>query len=275
MVPTVTPPSTAAAGGQGAFGSYNPTAPGATPLSLLHPPAYGGNYNPSVNTPSQLYNSLQRPNAAYSNLANPNYNSSVSATLPTTSVSPQGFNTRQKDDMATKPTPTNFTTANSFGTDAATFYVMQRIANGESVSPAEAQAAAKLLGVDPSLIGATNAGGEAPRTPDQWAPQYSDGSFGRARAGNADFAGTGFAQYNAANNVAFTNQQRWDPERKQYVKIGQLIREGRLDVKDKKARLKRSKRGRQEYSEQTAAQSTSPAGFTGSLGVVNFNTGTG
>ena len=84
-------------------------------------------------------------------------------------------------------------------------------------------------------------------------------------------------QYYAENNVSFVNQQRWDPQRKKYVKIGQLIKEGRLDVRDKRARLKRARPGRNPNNSQSAIDMVSePQLSLGSASAfVNFNTATG
>lgn len=49
--------------------------------------------------------------------------------------------------------------------------------------------------------------------------------------GSQEFMSTGFMQQNAAQGVGFYNQLRWDPVRGEYVQIGKLIREGRLDVR--------------------------------------------
>lgn len=59
--------------------------------------------------------------------------------------------------------------------------------------------------------------------------------------GGSDFSNTASQQYYAANGVAFQNQKRWDPERKKFVKIGQLLKEGRLDIKT--GRMRKSKGG--------------------------------
>lgn len=77
-------------------------------------------------------------------------------------------------------------------------------------------------------------------------------------------AGSNFQRVKASENYgafvqqeqAFLNAKRWDPERKKYVKIGQLIKEGRLDVKDRRARLQRSKGG----NGGQAAAPVAPAG---------------
>lgn len=48
-------------------------------------------------------------------------------------------------------------------------------------------------------------------------------------AGNTDFANTASQQYYKQNNISFYNQDRWDPSVGEFVKIGDLIRQGKLD----------------------------------------------
>ncbi len=48
---------------------------------------------------------------------------------------------------------------------------------------------------------------------------------------NTAFANTASQQYYAANNIGFLDQKRWDPVRKKFVPIRQLINEGKLDVR--------------------------------------------
>ncbi len=138
---------------------------------------------------------------------------------------------------------------------------MQRIANGQSVSPAEIEAATKLL-TEQGLVPQTQTTTEA----------------GTGQTINStEFTSTGFYQKYQEQGTSFENQLRWDPERKKYVKIGRLINEGRLDVRDRRAKLKRSKRGRQIRYEQSAAAPAEQASTSlpGAFGVVNFNTAEG
>lgn len=139
---------------------------------------------------------------------------------------------------------------------------MQRIANGQSVSPAETESALKLLteqGLLPNGAGTTT----------------TEAGTGRTIA-DTEFTQTGFYQKYQEQGTSFENQLRWDPERKQYVKIGRLIAEGRLDVRDSRARLKHSRRGRQIRAESVVSSATEePSSFPGSYGVVNFNVSSG
>lgn len=57
------------------------------------------------------------------------------------------------------------------------------------------------------------------------------------------FSQTAAAQQYAAQNTAFTEQMRWDPKRGRYVKIGQLLREGKLNLYDQQGNF-RQRRGR-------------------------------
>jgi len=108
------------------------------------------------------------------------------------------------------------------------------------------------------------------------------GNPGSGGGGNSDFMNTKFMQQNVANNVAFENQLRWDPQRKKYVQIGKLMKEGKLDNKGRwhKKPPRRGGGGGGGNEQQAAAPETpqvqeTTGGFTGSYGIINFNTGTG
>jgi hypothetical protein len=78
---------------------------------------------------------------------------------------------------------------------------------------------------------------------------------------------------NAANGDNFLNELRYDPDRKKYVQIGKLMREGKLD---KQGRWhKKPRRVRRGGGNQPVAQGaeTGPT-FTG-FGVVNFGASSG
>lgn len=62
------------------------------------------------------------------------------------------------------------------------------------------------------------------------------------------FSQTAAAQQYAAQNTAFTEQMRWDPKRGRYVKIGQLLREGKLNLYDQQGNFRRRKREREEVA---------------------------
>jgi len=115
-------------------------------------------------------------------------------------------------------------------------------------------------------------------TVDQIIQTQTGGAGGGGGAGNNDFMNTKFMQQNVANNVAFENQLRWDPQRKKYVQIGKLIREGKLDKQGHWHKVK-SHRGRgpgkAAAAPSTPAVTETTGGFAGSYGVVNFNTATG
>jgi len=87
------------------------------------------------------------------------------------------------------------------------------------------------------------------------------GQGGASTAGSTDFTNTGFMQNYIQKGTAFTEQKRWDPERKKFIKIGQLINEGRLDPRS--SRLKRSRRGGGGGGAQQQVAPAAPEGFRG------------
>lgn len=59
-------------------------------------------------------------------------------------------------------------------------------------------------------------------------PNNGYGGFEPIRGGdNTDFANTAAARYNAANNIPFLQQSRWDPRRRRYISVGQWLRQNR------------------------------------------------
>lgn len=112
-------------------------------------------------------------------------------------------------------------------------------------------------------------------------PQTGADKTATSAPGNGDFYGynynpeTGQSERvlkNAAT-ASFYNELRWDPESKKYQKIGNLIRQGKLDLSGKKGKKRRGGGGGGQQQQQTAAPEPS-AQYTGSVSG-NFNTGTG
>lgn len=60
---------------------------------------------------------------------------------------------------------------------------------------------------------------------------------------SADFMNTKFMQYNTANGIGFYDQLRWDPSTKKYVKIGDLLRQGKLDIRTGKDIVRKKHKG--------------------------------
>lgn len=95
-----------------------------------------------------------------------------------------------------------------------------------------------------------------------------------AGTGSADFMGTGFMQQNAANNVEFENQLRWDPIKKKYRKIGQIQSDyGYLPNADAKNLNRKGGYKGNQASSQPVQQQQSNVSYTSTSG--NFNTATG
>jgi LysM repeat protein len=63
-----------------------------------------------------------------------------------------------------------------------------------------------------------------------------------AGTGSSEFMNTGFMQQYAAQGTAFVNQKRWDPETKQFVRIGDLLRQGKLSIDGKRPKKKKNRR---------------------------------
>jgi hypothetical protein len=103
----------------------------------------------------------------------------------------------------------------------------------------------------------------------------SDGSVTNALGtGSEEFMNTKFMKKNLEQGTAFENQLRWDPDRKKYVQIGKLIAEGRLNPRDKNARLSRRKRGG-GGGQGGGQQGNDPNARLTGFGLVNFNIGGG
>lgn len=79
--------------------------------------------------------------------------------------------------------------------------------------------------------------------------------------GSAEFMNTGFMQKNIANNTPFMQQLRWDSKKKKFVKIGDLVRQGRLDLKTGRSYdqpMKRNKKGKLVAADKPAAEVVAP-----------------
>jgi len=112
-----------------------------------------------------------------------------------------------------------------------------------------------------------------------------------SNVGTTDFTSTDFYKNYAANNVSFENQLRYDPATGRYISVGAWMqkkndKQGYLTRGDREAKLRQKREGakKMSWSEiqgsyeinnyyQPVEQTPSP--FTGSWGVVNFNTGSG
>lgn len=96
-----------------------------------------------------------------------------------------------------------------------------------------------------------------------------------AGTGSAEFMGTGFMQQNAANNVEFENQLRWDPIKKKYRKIGQIQSDyGYLpNVNAKNLNKKGGYKDAGKQASQPSREQQNNVSYTSTSG--NFNTATG
>ena len=126
-----------------------------------------------------------------------------------------------------------------------------------------------------------------------WVSNGSSSSNGTdySNVGTTDFTSTDFYKNYAANNVAFEDQLRYDPATGRYISVGAWMqkkndKQGYLARGNREAKLRQKKEGARKMSwneiqgsyeinnyYQPVEQTPSP--FTGSWGVVNFNTGSG
>jgi len=75
----------------------------------------------------------------------------------------------------------------------------------------------------------------------------------------------------SSSDSDFSKELRWDPDRGKYVQIGKLMKEGKLD---KYGGWHKKKKGGGGGRRSPEVKRTS-SGWTGSYGVISFNTGTG
>jgi hypothetical protein len=86
---------------------------------------------------------------------------------------------------------------------------------------------------------------------------------------NTDFSKTRAAQYYAAAGTPFLQQQRWDPQRKKYVSVGKLLKQGKLDLQGNWHKRRKGGGGGQQQKAQAAQDNT----LTNSL--IKFSVGSG
>lgn len=103
--------------------------------------------------------------------------------------------------------------------------------------------------------------------------------------GNTDYTKTQFYRDYVSNEVPFEEQLRYDPKTGKYVRVGDWLKKkndprytanASREAKQAQKRRQMFKMGRDEV--QASYQSgvmEAPASFTGSWGVVSFNTGSG
>ncbi len=68
-----------------------------------------------------------------------------------------------------------------------------------------------------------------------------------AGTGSAEFMNTGFMQNYAAKGTDFVNQKRWDPTTKKFVRIGDLLRQGKLSIDGKPVKKKKGRNDEPVY----------------------------
>jgi hypothetical protein len=251
-------PTTAAAGGQGSYGAMLPTV----------------NVNGGQNNPFTLPNT--QPFATYNPQAHLNLPPVLTAPMtPTTPQITTPNYTPSNVPSYAQPilqaagggTPMRDPTMRGADTRLTTDGIIHRLAQDPNsftqLAPTQQEAIERLL-------------------QQSAAPTSNAGTSGTATPGTGDFYGYNDkgerVVKNAANGDDFSKELRWDPQRKKYVQIGTLLKEGRMDKYGRLRKVKKGKGGGRGGGGGSAAapevQQTT-TGFTGSYGVVNFSTGTG
>jgi hypothetical protein len=128
-----------------------------------------------------------------------------------------------------------------YGTTAAPSLLQQRIDQGQQQGQLLTTRPQSRLGANygpgyqmqpsinppPSSTYGTDDSWYRPATPVVTTPTSPTGNQNSGGPDNTDFANTAAARYNAANNIPFLQQSRWDPKRRKYISVGQWLRQNR------------------------------------------------
>lgn len=110
--------------------------------------------------------------------------------------------------------------------------------------------------------------------------QLAPPNGGSPTAPNNDFMNTGFMKDYTANNVGFYDQKRWDPTAQggkgAFVKIGDLIRQGKFDERTGKAPLNKNSKPKAIGGGNSVATAAQPAQSNANVNtVLSVNLGSG
>lgn len=94
--------------------------------------------------------------------------------------------------------------------------------------------------------------------------QTAGGGQQQGQGGGGEFANTKFMQQNAAQGTSFLNQLRYDPSTGKYAKIGDLIKQGKLDLQGNT--YQRRERNRKKPKQATNAGGTPTQGMNTNSG---------
>ena len=261
-------PTTAYAGGQGGFGATLPRVQFNNFQSPFWPPAIA---MPNVPKATQ---SSSSPGYGVNGMSG---NQVVNAYRPPAGTPPVGYGpnaNQQPFSPALAPNQAMQQWRAGEKAIAPEYGIMAQGGRPQTISPASL-AAMGLPANAPAQQGYKLVNG-------QWVDPTNPAAAQQGTAGNSDFMNTNFMQKNVANDVAFTNQLRWDPGRGKFVKIGQLLQEGKLDLKgNTNYRGKKKPQGahrraqiaaaQQQYQQQTQAPQQNPS-YSVSNDFISINT---
>lgn len=106
-------------------------------------------------------------------------------------------------------------------------------------------------------------------------PTRPYGGFERAGKDNTDYANTATARYYEAAGTPFLQQQRWDPQRRRFVSIGRLLRQGKLDLKGNWHRRGNRQRANDALARRRDQKQQQTQDFTLANSLINFSVSSG
>jgi len=92
---------------------------------------------------------------------------------------------------------------------------------------------------------------------------------------NSDYANTRAAQYYEAQGTPFLKQKRWDPQAKEYVSIGRLIKQGKLDLQGNWHKRSNRQRATNAQQNRQQAQQKQQQDFTLANSLIDFGASSG
>lgn len=139
-----------------------------------------------------------------------------------------------------------FQSGNGYNTAEASAYIQQQIASGQM--PQTVSAYTPILnpetGEPVSDAEMVQNGYKYDSQKKEWKLAGAEGTTQQGQGGGGEFANTKFMQQYAAQGTGFYDQKRWDPDTKKFVRIGDLMRQGKLDAKGNWYGQRREKRNK-------------------------------
>lgn len=151
--------------------------------------------------------------------------------------------------------------------------IIKRLGRGEDVnlSPEQRRFLENALNTPAAQAAQAAQAAATGQTPGAFDPTKPYGGFTNDDPANTDYANTKAAQYYAAAGTPFLQQQRWDPQRKRYVSLDKLLRQGKLDLQGNWHRRRRGGGGGGRQAQQAQASQD----YTLANSLINFSASSG